>query len=239
MDSDLPPLLPPVSPSASPAADGPPPPATEPPTSRLAVASLVLGLLPCGVTGAAGIVCGILAKKRISQSAGRLGGSGLATAGIVVSASFTVVAPFFAAILAGLLLPALAVSKAKAQRIQCANNLRQIGFACRMYSADHEGQFPAGYDQLAEVLASTKVLICPADSRPKPATNWVTLTSRNTSYPYFGAKLTNEEPQTVIACCTNRLHSNFLMGDGFVRQLDPRKQPAGLRREGDRMILEP
>jgi len=46
------------------------------------------------------------------------------------------------AILAGLLLPALAKAKAKAQRIQCLNNLKQIGLAFRMWSNDHGEKFP-------------------------------------------------------------------------------------------------
>src|SRR5437879_11872447 len=46
------------------------------------------------------------------------------------------------AILAGLLLPALAKAKAKAARITCVNNLRQIGLAFRVFSNDHQDQFP-------------------------------------------------------------------------------------------------
>lgn len=46
------------------------------------------------------------------------------------------------AILAGLLLPALAKAKAKAARINCVSNLKQIGLAMRMFSNDHQDRFP-------------------------------------------------------------------------------------------------
>src|ERR1043166_918632 len=46
------------------------------------------------------------------------------------------------AILARLLLPALARAKETAKRIQCVNDIRQLGLAVTMYADDHEGHYP-------------------------------------------------------------------------------------------------
>ena len=84
-------------------------------------------------------------------------------------------------ILAGLLLPALSRAKAKAHRIQCVSNLKQIGLGFRMWSDDNEDQFPwlvpaaAGgakglgsawmqFSAISNELSTPKVLICPSDT---------------------------------------------------------------------------
>src|SRR5881392_4265480 len=48
------------------------------------------------------------------------------------------------AILAGLLLPALAKAKAKAQKIACTNNLKQVGLSFRIWANDNGDVFPMG-----------------------------------------------------------------------------------------------
>src|SRR6185503_6010433 len=48
------------------------------------------------------------------------------------------------AILASLLLPALSKAKERGRRIQCMNNLRQIGTAFLMYPDENEDLFPGG-----------------------------------------------------------------------------------------------
>jgi|SRR4051812_22002137 prepilin-type N-terminal cleavage/methylation domain-containing protein len=46
------------------------------------------------------------------------------------------------AILAGLLLPALAKAKAKAKRIECVNQERQMAIGGHIWATDHDGKFP-------------------------------------------------------------------------------------------------
>ena len=105
----------------------------EPKTSGLAITSLVLGILSClglflllGIPPILGVVFGIISLGKIKKSDGLIQGKGLAIAGIITSCmSFFMVAVF--GILAAMLMPALAKSRAKAMQVQSKNNLKQIG----------------------------------------------------------------------------------------------------------------
>src|SRR5690348_17790270 len=46
------------------------------------------------------------------------------------------------AILAAMLLPALARAKARAQRINCTNNLKQVGLAIKQFALDNGDRYP-------------------------------------------------------------------------------------------------
>ncbi len=80
------------------------------------------------------------------------------------------------AILAALLLPALASAKAKAQRIQCLSNIKQMNIAAVMYSSDYGkmvgyqsvgGTAGAWIPNFVEYYAkATNLFKCPTASRP-------------------------------------------------------------------------
>ena len=63
------------------------------------------------------------------------------------------------AILAALLLPSLSKAKAKAQRIQCTSNLRQLGLTWELYAGDYNGALvPNGYGTPAS-LGDTRLWV--------------------------------------------------------------------------------
>jgi hypothetical protein len=110
-------------------------------TSGLAVTSLILGILgvvTCGVTALVGLILGIVAMVKVKNSGGKLGGNGIALAGVIVSAVFLFLIPIFAA----MMLPALAAAKEKAESINCVNNEKQLALAIRIYSGDNKDQLP-------------------------------------------------------------------------------------------------
>ncbi len=91
------------------------------------------------------------------------------------------------AILASMILPALARGKEAARRISCANNLRQIEAALKLYADENQDLDPPRTNAyrwptlLQPVYLNTNLLVCPTDRQrgvPQTAGNSVTIPDR-------------------------------------------------------------
>jgi prepilin-type processing-associated H-X9-DG protein len=133
-------------------------------TSGKAIASLILGISSffcLFFTGLPAIILGTMGISDIGQSRGRVGGKGLAIAGIVLGGFGSVLTVF--AVLIALLLPAVQAAREAARRQQCVNNLKQIGLAFNLVH-DAQGHFPTAAitDPGGKPLLSWRVAILPA-----------------------------------------------------------------------------
>jgi hypothetical protein len=95
---------------------------------------------------------------------------------------------------AGLLLPALAKAKSRAQSVSSVNQLKQLGLAARIYANDHQDKFPPAQtwcDLLQPLVGSAKVFKSASDPAPGPC-----------SYGYnvlvSGMSDNKVDPQTVL-----------------------------------------
>jgi prepilin-type N-terminal cleavage/methylation domain-containing protein/prepilin-type processing-associated H-X9-DG protein len=130
------------------------------------------------------------------------------------------------AILAAMLMPALAAAMAKAKRVWCENNLRQVGLGFHLFMHEHNSQFPmrvpmAGggakefvqngylvggpfyfsyriFETLSNELVYPKILLCKAEVNRFPADNFATLQNSNLSY-FVGVTADFSKPDDILA----------------------------------------
>ena len=128
-------------------------------------------------------------------------------------------------LLAALLLPAVSQAGARAKRVQCLQQLHQIGVAFHAFAHDHNSQFPmtvpannggtreflAGatsapgdfyfsfrhFQALSNELTTPKVLVCPSDNRPA-AVDFSALKNDNLSY-FVGLRAEYDLPTSILA----------------------------------------
>ena len=186
-----------------------------------ACAGFVIPVLPTIL----GIVFGIVGLKKTKDP--RVGGKGLAIAGICVSV-FSIVAGMC---MISILLPSLNRARETANRVKCASNLRQIGQAMLLYANENRGAYP---DTIEPILATqditSEVFVCPAsnDTAALPgATNQqqaaALKSGRHLSYVYCGKGQNNSSSADAVLVYENPMNHtggkdgmNILWGDGHV-----------------------
>ena len=119
---------------------------------------------------------------------------------------FALLAGAVALLLAGMLTPALAKAKSRAQRITASGNLRYIGMAINKYASEHNGAFPQTLGELIPGEISEKTLIHPGTGE---------------QFTYVGAGLSDSVPSSVVAYGPNvDGHIDVLFADGSVQSGD-------------------
>jgi prepilin-type N-terminal cleavage/methylation domain-containing protein len=136
-------------------------------------------------------------------------------------------------ILASMLLPALAKAKAKAQRIACVSNLKQVTLGFKLWADDNEGKYPwwiestnggtahateawIHYSVASNEFGSPRILVCPSDSvNKKIATDW----STDPNHGFCGLK-DNALSYFLASEARDSLPQHHLAGDRNVKGRD-------------------
>jgi prepilin-type processing-associated H-X9-DG protein len=109
-------------------------------------------------------------------------------------------------------------AKKKVARINCINNLKQIGLAYQIWARDNNGKFPMeisttnggtrevvdqscwmNYLVMSNELSTPKILICPSDDKHFPATNFsMDFSAKNISY-FVGLDAATNLPMVILS----------------------------------------
>jgi prepilin-type processing-associated H-X9-DG protein len=183
------------------------PPAGPTQSNGMAIASLVCSLMFCIaplISSIMGIIFGIIGLNKTKDP--RVGGKGLAIAGIVIGG----VGLLFLSVQIAILLPALSKARETANRAACSNNMSQIGREMLMYANDNNQQFPPNLQILQkEQQLPAKLFQCPSSN-----------TTGTPVYVYTHPRNTAVSANTVLLyeLLTNHRNQgmNVLFADGHV-----------------------
>ncbi len=142
-----------------------------PPTSGMAIASLILGLagfVTC-FTSVIGLILGIVSLRRIRVSNGKLGGNGVAIAGISISSASILISGLMTIfLLIALMLPALGKAREAAQGLRMQAEALTLAQAMTDYHINNNSLFPpaddwrAALEDDAEAATGDDMLVLPA-----------------------------------------------------------------------------
>lgn len=134
------------------------------------------------------------------------------------------------AVLAGLLLPAVAKSKARAQQISCTGRLKSVALSFRVWALDHTNAYPmaistnfggtlehaatgeiwAHFQITSNELSTPIILYCPSDRSRQPLRNFsMNLSNTNISY-FVGLDANDTMPQMFLAGDRNLIGGTLL-----------------------------
>lgn len=128
----------------------------------------------------------------------------------------------------------------RAERIQCVNNLKQLGLAMRIWEGDNQDKYSTSLAAMSNECSTVKILICPSDKARQSnlTVSWADFSNDMSSYQYLAQPDDGDlaHPDRIMAICP--IHHNYLLEDGSVmQQIDPSKYHE-VQKDG-RLCLEP
>jgi hypothetical protein len=135
-------------------------------------------------------------------------------------------------------LDAIAEAKARAQSIACANNLKQVGLAVRIYSSDNNDANPPDFLTMSNELRAPKILFCPGNTNHPAVMTWADFATTSSSYEFLTAGVTNADtdPGRIMTYC--RTHNIFGLCDGSVQNYSKRRYEDCVTERDGKLYLE-
>lgn len=99
----------------------------------------------------------------------------------------------------------LPAAKRHVEAVNCSNQMHSIlCVASLLWPDEHDGHLPSNFISMSNELATTKILICPADHARRPAVSWLSVSSEHCSYEMVTPGLGKTDTNTVFIRC--RIH---------------------------------
>jgi len=136
------------------------------------------------------------------------------------------------ALLVAMLVPALMKARAKANRISCVSNLKNVGLAFRIFATDNGGAYPwllstnrsnddeigpgtrefatsaadlwRHFAAVSNELSTPRIGLCYAEKERRPSRHWTNVSNLNLSY-FVGLGASVEQPNSILSGDRNLL----------------------------------
>ncbi len=100
------------------------------------------------------------------------------------------------------------------QSARCANHLKQICMAARIWAEDHNHVFPSDLVSMEQELSGPEVLFCPADTAAICTTEWPLPNPSLITYRFLNPGGSAEDSTNLLVICP--IHGHFGLSDGSV-----------------------
>jgi len=123
-------------------------------------------------------------------------GEGISLKGVLFTSALIVVTAFVSL---GVAIHVIAVSRERPNRPDCTSNIKQILYACALYSGDNAKAFPPDLGALVPAYVSdVKLFICPRSGAPVKLGIAGPITDKNLTYCYVSGLTATDPPHYVL-----------------------------------------